>query len=428
MTLALNNKVRIRILDLARQTNQYKLFNQYLKNQYIYNKEEIELYQKKKFKEIFKHHFENNESYRTHLRSMGFNGSSSSEIDKIPIISKSFFKNNLNNHFISSLVHTTKYSGGTTGSPLAIHLSQESIDNFWPAIWRAFDVYGVEPCDKIMMIAGPSLLNKRTLKRKIYDLVSNFEVVSAFDLSSDVLYNAYKTLLKRDIKAIYGYTSSVLVFLNFLKDNNYRLDLKCIFTTSETFIPKVRVLAKEYCNCDVIDTYGAKDGGVAAFECNFHHGYHLNFENSLVEIIDNKIICTDLLNRASPFIRYEVGDYTTSDKVITEKCECGRSLFRIESIAGRVNDHVIDIDGNVVHSEFFSHLFVEDALIDQYQILYSNQEIVINMITSAMVSEEQFYKSYGLMLSKRFKMPFRIVVNQEIITLPNAKIPIIVKA
>lgn len=426
MNLPLNTQIRIRILDYARKTTQLAVYDQYLENQYKYTKEEIDLYQQKKFQLIFKHHYENNETYRNFLKDKRFTNIDFTDIREIPVITRDYFKNNPDNHMIKEFVHKTKYSGGSTGVPLTVHLSKESISNFWPAIWRAFDVYGVQPCDEIMMLAGPSLYNNRSFKRRIYDLVANFTVVSAFDLTPPVLLKAYKTLLNSNIKAIYGYTSSVLVFLNFLEEKNLKLNLKAIFTTSETFIPRVRTLAREYCNCDVIDTYGANDGGVSGFECSYHSGYHLNFERCLVEIIDHEIIITDLMNTASPFIRYKVGDFTSSDSILKDKCECGRTLFRIQSIAGRIHDFFPDVNGNKIHSEFFNRVFDGDETIKQYQIKYFPDEFVVNILCEKAFPTTHFQEKYMPVIGKRVKMPFKIVTNAEILSLSNGKVPIVI--
>src|SRR5699024_12386308 len=110
-------------------------------------------------------------------------------------------------------------------------------------------------------------------------------------------------MVKKNVKVVYAYTSAVLLFLQFLQKRGYKLNLKAIFTTAELFIPSVRPLAKEYCQCDVIDTYGANDGGIQAFECRHHTGYHLNFERCMVEIIYGELVLTDLLNKAMPLDR-----------------------------------------------------------------------------------------------------------------------------
>lgn len=426
MDLPFGNLIRVKILDIARGTNQAHTYEQLLNNQYTYTKAEIEKYQSEHLNKIFRHHYENNDAYRAYVTQQGYIEKGNIKPLDIPIITKDFFRNHSNDHFIKEYSQVIKHSGGSTGIPLPIHLSKNSIDNFWPSIWRSFDVYDIKPCDKIMMIAGPSLFNNRSIKRKIYDYVNRFNVISAFDLSQDTLEYAYQQIRKHKIKAIYGYTSSILVFLNFLEKNKYVVDLKCIFTTSETFIPSIRSLAKRYCNCDVIDTYGANDGGVFGYECQFHTGYHLNFERCFVEIIDNEIICTDLLNTASPFIRYKVGDYTTSD-IIKEQCNCGRTLFRIQDIAGKVNQFIEDIDHVKIHCGFFTQLFRSDTSIKQYQITQINKTLEINIIHDNLVNDNSFVKKYTDSIKKRFKMPFKIVFNKPIKTLANMKTPILIK-
>jgi phenylacetate-coenzyme A ligase PaaK-like adenylate-forming protein len=427
MNLRLDNILRIKILDYARHVNQLAIYKNYLENQYYYSKDEIIAYQEKQFQYIFKFHFENNKAYRNFLlKKSNTINPHNFDINNIPIIKRNFFKDNLGKYAIQKKIHYTKFSGGSTGNPLRIDLSKIALSNFWPGIWRAFDVYKVKPCDKIMMIAGTSLFNNRTFKRKVYEFINNFTVVSAFDLTPENLIYAYKVLKEGKIKVIYGYTSSVLYFLNFLDTNNFYLDLKCIFTTSETFIPRIRILARKNCNCDVIDTYGANDGGIFGFECQKHSGYHLNFERCLVEISDNKIICTDLLNTASPFIRYEVGDCTTTEHIITEQCSCGRTLFRIENISGRVNKYIIDKDGTHIHSAFFNQLFCNDLSVKQYQIKDFHDRLIINIICDPEVSKKALSDKYNALIKRRFRMPFTIVFNAMIEKLPNGKVPILI--
>lgn len=427
MNLPLNNLLRIKILDLARGTDQLKVYQQYLKNQYQYSREEIIHYQQIHFERIFQHHFNHNESYRRFLLENGYKATASVRISDVPPITKDFFRNNPQHHFVKEQVHLTKYSGGTTGVPLPVHLSKEAVDNFWPSIWRAFEVYQVSPCDKVMMIAGPSLFNNRSLKRKVYDFVNRFTVLSAFDLSTDKLQEACDLIQRHHIRVIYGYTSAILVFLNYLEKNSIRIPLKCIFTTSETFIPSVRRLAEKYCCCDVIDTYGANDGGIFGFECEHHTGYHLSFERCLVEIIDHEIICTDFLNTAAPFIRYKVGDCTSDDRLITAPCSCGRTLFRIEDISGKVNQFIEDVDQVKIHCGFFTQLFRADHTIKQYQVHQKGDHLMVNIVHDPKESGYRFKEKYEAPISRRFKMPFEMVFNQPIETLPNMKTAILIK-
>jgi phenylacetate-CoA ligase len=57
------------------------------------------------------------------------------------------------------------------------------------------------------------------------------------------------------------------------------------------------------------------------------------------------ILVTDLLNLAMPLIRYRIGDmgaWSAGD------CPCGRSLPRLQRVAGRVTDFLVGCDGRLV--------------------------------------------------------------------------------
>jgi len=426
MSILFRNKLREKLLDLFRRTNQLKVFKQYLSSQYNFSAKQIDIYQEKKCREIFEFHYFNNTSYRKFLNEKGFELREGYSFIDIPFVDKEYFKLHFDTHSIISEAHVSKSSGGSTGVPLSYFLSKESAEGVWPAIWRAFDEYNIAPCDNIAMIAGPSLFNNRSFSRRVYDWINGFYVISAFDLSDDALLNAYHRIIDKKIKAIYGYTSSVLIFLQFLQRKNLKLSLKAIFTTSESFIPSVRRLARQCCDCDVIDTYGANDGGVSSFECRYHTGYHLNFERCFVEIIDGEIILTDLLNTSSPFIRYRVGDCTKDNKIEKGKCKCGRSLYRLANVSGRINQSITDIDGTKIHTEFFSHLFKEDQYILQYQITQTNLRLRINLLHDIDVDHTKYIEHYSLLIGRRFKMPFEIVFNEPIIKLTNQKTPILI--
>jgi phenylacetate-CoA ligase len=54
---------------------------------------------------------------------------------------------------------------------------------------------------------------------------------------------------------------------------------------------------------------------------------------------------TDLVNRAMPLIRYQVGDMAALSE---RQCPCGRGLPLLERIAGRIADYVVTPSGEMV--------------------------------------------------------------------------------
>lgn len=78
-----------------------------------------------------------------------------------------------------------------------------------------------------------------------------------------------------------------------------------------------------------------------AFECNAHNHLHLQEDNFYVEIINlqnqqpvasgsvGELVLTSLTLESMPVIRYRTGQIV---RLITEKCNCGRTLVRLQAI------------------------------------------------------------------------------------------------
>jgi phenylacetate-CoA ligase len=57
-----------------------------------------------------------------------------------------------------------------------------------------------------------------------------------------------------------------------------------------------------------------------------------------------RLICTGLLNRDMPLIRYEVGDRGAM-RPDSERCACGRTLPALYDVEGRLGDVIVTHDG-----------------------------------------------------------------------------------
>ena len=88
----------------------------------------------------------------------------------------------------------------------------------------------------------------------------------------------------------------------------------------------------------VFNFYGARDLGEMAQDCEKHEGLHFFMERYILEVVDGRFLFTDLLNYASPLIRYEnqdIGEWSN------RKCSCGRGLSTLKPLVGRVFNYII---------------------------------------------------------------------------------------
>ncbi len=106
----------------------------------------------------------------------------------------------------------------------------------------------------------------------------------------------------------------------------------------------------------VTNRYGCEEVSLIACECDVHNGLHLNAEHAYVELLrddgspcapaeDSSIVVTELVNRAMPMIRYDVGDRGAPSN---RTCACGRVLPLMEGVTGRLADFLVAAGGSKV--------------------------------------------------------------------------------
>ncbi len=129
----------------------------------------------------------------------------------------------------------------------------------------------------------------------------------------------------------------------------------------------------------ITDTYSSEEAGVIAIECPHSGLYHVMAEGLVVEVLAadgsacqvgeiGRVVVTDLLNFASPVIRYDLGDYAQ----VGPPCACGRGLPTLAKIMGRQRNMLQLPDGSrrwrmAGYSDFDSV-----APITQYQLVQTS--------------------------------------------------------
>ncbi len=134
---------------------------------------------------------------------------------------------------------------------------------------------------------------------------------------------------------------------------NSSLRFDAILTVGEVLTPEIRQLCRDGFGARVIDSYGCQEMGKLAIQCDQSELYHVCLSNVLFEVLDDdgqhvapgesgRVVLTSLYNYATPFIRYDIGDYA---RLATGPCRCGRSLPALTTIEGRRRNMVTLPDG-----------------------------------------------------------------------------------
>jgi phenylacetate-CoA ligase len=379
--------------------------------------EDLQDYQNKRLRSLIHHAYANVPYYHDLFCSLGLSPSDIStkeDLVKLPVLTKEDIRKSPE-RFVAqnipqkSLIHGT--TSGSSGKVFEYFLDKDTLSISRAAGLRAWGFAGYSVGDKLVTLAGSSLLPKNVpLYTKIRFKFSRNLPLSSYNLNSERLDEYLQQIIKFNPRYIRGYPSSIAILAEHALEHDIDgINPKGVMTTAETLSKSQREMISSAFHCDVFDQFGCFDGGANACECDQHSGYHISVERSVHEFLDDSgspvapgenghIILTDLWNYAMPFIRYDAGDMgVPTDRT----CPCGRGLPLLEKITGRTVEQIVLPDGKrlpgLLLTDIFEHGDVVTAIQD-YQIVQEKvDKFVINIVksdryTSAMSKEiEEFF-------------------------------------
>jgi phenylacetate-CoA ligase len=154
------------------------------------------------------------------------------------------------------------------------------------------------------------------------------------------------------------------------------------------------------------DIYGLSEiiGPGVAMECQCQAGPHIFEDWFYPEIIDLKtlkplpdgeegeLVLTTLGKQAMPMIRYRTRDITA---LTSEKCDCGRTLRRIQRIGRRSDDMFIIRGVNVYPSQIETALLKVEGTLPHYQIILTREKGLDEVEVQVEVTKEVFGDTVG---------------------------------
>ena len=117
---------------------------------------------------------------------------------------------------------------------------------------------------------------------------------------------------------------------------------------------------------------------------------------------------------------------TSADSLIMEPCKCGRTMFRLPDVSGRIFDMIKDDDGNMISSAFFTgESTANDKSFTQIQVVEKDGVLCVNFV-SEQHDEKYYTQKYYDIFKQRINRELKIVVNAPIHVKKNGKSPIYV--
>jgi len=296
-------------------------------------------------------------------------------------------------------------SSGTTGKPIVVAYTQGDIDVWTSSMVRTFAACGLRRGDIIQNSYGYGLFTG--------GLGAHY---GAEALGATVIPTSGGNT-ERQIMVLKDFGSTAICctpsyFLHLTERagemgiNLRDLPIRAGIFGAEPWTEAMRARIQEDNGIKAYDIYGLSEiiGPGVAIECAAQAGLHVFEDHFYPEIIDpetgdvlpegqeGELVFTTLSKQAMPMIRYRTRDIT---RIITEPCECGRTIRRIKRVAARSDDMLIIRGVNVFPSQIEVALLSVEGTLPHYQIVVTREQDLDQMEVQVEVTKEIFSDKVG---------------------------------
>ena len=331
------------------------------------DREQLRQIQSKRLVKMVDYVYHNTPFYRSKFQEMGLVPGDIKGIDdicKLPFTDKLDLRDNYPFGLAAvpmSQIVRIHASSGTTGKPVVVLHTRKDLAMWAESISRAFTAYGATKDDVFQVSYGYGLF---TGGLGAHDGAQNIGA-SVIPMSSG---NTQKQItLMHDFGAtVLCCTPSYAQFLaESMNESEWKREefkLRIGAFGAEPWTENMRVNLEQTMGIKAYDIYGLSEvaGPGVGFECECQHGTHLNEDYFYPEIVNpetgeplpegsfGELCFTHLTKEGMPLLRYRTHDLTA---LHYEKCDCGRTLVRMDRILGRCDDMLIIRGVNVFPSQ-----------------------------------------------------------------------------
>ena len=320
-------------------------------------------------------------------RKTGISGVSSQEdFEKLPFSSK----DDLRNAYPLGIqavpeeeVVRIHSSSGTTGKPVIIPYTAKDVDDWAIMFARCYETAGITNKDRIQITPayglwtagigfqlGAEKLGAMTVPMGPGNTDKQLQMM--MDLKTTVLTatSSYALLLAEEINK------------RGLRD---KIHLKKGVFGSERWSKKMREYIRNELGVELYDIYGLTEiyGPGIGITCEKEQGIHYWDDYVYIEIINpetgepvpdgetGEIVITTLVKEGAPLLRFRTHDLS---RIIPEKCSCGRSYPRLDTIGGR-SDDMFKVRGvNMFPKQVEELLQDVDGVLSEYNITIAHDD------------------------------------------------------
>lgn len=304
------------------------------------------------------------------------------------------------------------YTGGSTGSPFHYYVGKDQLSStigFSMFLWSYLGNYKWN--DSTVVVGGASVGDKQSLRNKALHFLQRRTYVSGGEINPVNAEKLAKYINDSNRPVfLYGYPSSICQYLILFEELAISINtdnIKSVLTTSEMLSDERKKVIEDYFHKDVINLYGARDGGISAGSKD-NRFFIYNGIDCIAESVEidgvKELVLTNLDSDAFPFVRYRNGDIASP--VISNE----GYPFLLTNIQGRTRDFIHLNHTEKVHGSQINKVFKESSVVEYQIVQHEDYRCEIRIQTKNDFTEKEL-----LVLSDRIRqllrdIPFQFVV------------------
>jgi phenylacetate-CoA ligase len=370
------------------------------------SRDEMRAIQSERLCETVRRIYHNVPSYRKKMQEAGLTPSDIQSIDdlqKLPFTTKIDLRDNYPFGLFTvpmSEIVRLHASSGTTGKPTVVGYTRKDIQMWSEVVTRSLCMAGVHRNDIVQIAYGYGLFTGGLgLHYGTENLGASVIPISGGNTSKQI------QLMEDFGSSVLCCTPSyALNIAEVLKEMNVdisSLKLRVGIFGAEPWSEAMRKEIETKLRIKAIDIYGLSEivGPGVSCECEHQCGMHVNEDHFFPEIIDpetlqpvapgemGELVFTTITKEGIPLIRYRTRDLT---RLIYDKCECGRTLVRMQKCKGRSDDMLIIRGVNVFPSQIETVL-LQMSEVEPHYLMVVEREGTLDTLTLMVEIQEQFF-------------------------------------
>ncbi|MDI9605744.1 MAG: phenylacetate--CoA ligase [Bacteroidota bacterium] len=388
------------------------------------DREEMRQLQSKQLAAMIERMYYNVPFYRNKLKEMGIEPGDIRSVDQLKALPFTT-KDDLRENYPFGLfavpqtdVVRIHASSGTTGKPTVVGYTQRDIETWAEVVARGLVMAGVNEDDTIQVSYGYGPFTGGL------GIHYGAEKVGAtvIPISSG---NTRKQLqFMTDFNAsVLACTPSYAAHLgeSILKEgiSPEKVKLRTGVFGAEPWSNELRREIERLLHITAYDIYGLSEvmGPGVSMECECQQGNHIFEDHFIPEVVDpetlevlpdgeiGELVFTTVTKEAMPLLRYRTRDLT---RLCREKCDCGRTLTRMEKCLGRTDDMLIIRGVNVFPSQVEAVLMSMSEASPHYQLVIRRENNLDTLEVKVEIDEKNWSDSIRVLEGIRKRIEVNI--------------------